>query len=466
MNPLFDAAVYQQRRENLKKEMPSGVALFLGNDESSMNYPSNTYRYRQDSNFVYFFGLWTSGLAAIVDFDENKEIIFGNDFEIDDIIWMGAQPSIRSLAESVAIKDVLPKSQLAEYIRKVMQQGRKMHFTLPYRGDNKIALSNIIGFNVNEIRGTASVELIKAIVKLRSTKEDVEIAEIEKACEIGILMHKAVMRRCHAGTSEIELAGLVEGIALSQGNGVSFPVILSQHGETLHNHNHSEVLQKGKMLLVDAGVEGLMGYSSDYTRTLPVGGVFTQKQKEIYEIVLKANLGAIEATKPETYYKEVHRLAAEIIASGLKELGLMQGDVKEAVAQGAHALFFPHGLGHQLGLDVHDMEDLGENYVGYDDTIQRSSIFGWAYLRMARELKPRFVITVEPGIYFIPALIDIWKKEKKFSQFINYEKVEKYRDFGGIRIEDDVVITEIGHRVLGQHLPKTVQELEEMIVVS
>jgi Xaa-Pro aminopeptidase len=324
-------------------------------------------------------------------------------------------------------------------------------------------LSNLTGIPVNEVREAASVELIKAIVKLRSAKEAVEIAEIEKACEMGVEMHKAVMRRCHAGVPELELAGIAEGVALSKGNGVSFPVILSQHGETLHNHAHNEILQKEKLLLIDAGVEGLMGYCSDYTRTLPVGGVFTQKQKEIYEIVLKANLGGIEATKPGVYYKEVHRLASKIIASGLKELGLMKGDVQEAVEQGAHALFFPHGLGHQLGLDVHDMEDLGENYVGYDDTVQRSSIFGWAYLRMARELKPGFVMTVEPGIYFIPKLIDLWKSENKFAQFINYDKVEAYRHFGGIRIEDDVLITETGHRVLGSHLPKTVQELEEII---
>ncbi len=463
MNPIFETAVYRQRRENLKREINSGILLFLGNEESSMNYPSNAYRYRQDSNFIYFFGIWTAGLAAIIDVDEDREIIFGDDYEIDDIIWMGDQPSIRSLADHVGVKEVFPKAKLMKYLQEAMQKGRKIHFTPPYRDHNKITLSNLTNFNINEIGDKASVELIKAVVKLRSIKESVEIAEIEKACEMGVEMHKAVMRRCHAGVQELELVGLAEGTALAKGNGAPFPVILSQHGETLHNHIHNEVLEEGRLLLVDAGVEGLMGYSSDYTRTLPVGGVFTQKQREIYEIVLKANLGGIEAAKPNIYYKEVHRIASEIIAAGLKELGLMKGDVKEAVEQGAHALFFPHGLGHQMGLDVHDMEDLGEDYVGYDETIQRSKLFGWSSLRMARELKPGFVITVEPGIYFIPKLIDIWKNENRFEQFINYDKVEEYRHFGGIRIEDDVLITENSHRVLGSHLPKTVLELEEII---
>ncbi|MDR3047766.1 MAG: aminopeptidase P family protein [Bacteroidales bacterium] len=460
---MFNASVYQHRRNLLTNEIKSGVALFLGNNEAPMNYPSNTYHYRQDSNFIYFFGLHVANLAAIIDFDDPKTVIFGDDYEIDDIIWMGDQPSVYSLTESVGVKEVRPFAQLYDYIQKAAQQGRKIHFTPPYRGDNKIILSNITKIDVNTIRNEASVELIKAIVKLRSVKEEIEISEMEKACEYGVKMHKTVMKRCISGAAELELAGIAEGVALSHGNGVSFPVILSQHGETLHNHTHDQILKTGNMLLMDAGVEGLMGYASDYTRTLPIDGKFTQKQQEIYEIVLKANLSGIDATKPGLYYKEVHQLAATVIADGLKNLGLMKGDVHEAVTLGAHALFFPHGLGHQLGLDVHDMEDLGENYVGYDETISRSNIFGLDALRMARELKPGFVITVEPGIYFIPQLIDIWKKEQKFAQFINYDKVEEYRTFGGIRIEDDVLITETGHRVLGPHLPKTVDELAEII---
>lgn len=463
MNPMFEAAVYANRRANLKKEISSGVAVFLGNDEASMNYPANTYRYRQDSNFIYFFGIWAAGLAAVIDFDKGESIIFGNDFEIDDIIWMGDQPTISSLAAKAGVTETRPIAQLADYISATLKEGRKLHFTPPYRGDNKIWLSNLTKIDVNEIRGAASEELIKGIVKLRSTKEAIEIEEIEKACQMGVEMHETVMRGCKPGVTELELAGRAEGVAMSRGNGVSFPVILSQHGETLHNHVHNAVLTEGKLLLMDAGVEGLMGYSSDYTRTIPVSGKFTPKQKAIYEIVLKANLDAIAAAKPGIYNKELHRIAAEVIATGLKALGLMKGDVKEAVEQGAHALFFPHGLGHQMGLDVHDMEDFGENHVGYDETIERSKIFGWSALRMARELKPGFIVTVEPGIYFIPKLIEIWKTENKFPEFINYTKVEEYLDFGGIRIEDDVLITETGHRVLGRHLAKTVEEIEAIV---
>ena len=374
MNPMFNSSVYQSRRDKLKKQIKSGIAIFLGNGEASMNYPSNTYRYRQDSNFIYFFGIWTPDMAAIIDFDENREIIFGNDFEIDDIIWMGSQPTVKLLAERAGISETMPFSTLADFISRSKQQGRPIHFTPPYRADNKIQLSNFTGIHLNEIRNSASVELIKAIVNLRSVKEDVEIAEMERACEVGVEMHKAVMRHCMAGVAELELAGMAEGISMSKGNGVSFPVILSQHGETLHNHLHNEILKEGKMLLMDAGAEGAMGYSSDYTRTLPVGGKFTDKQKDIYEIVLKANKEAINAAHPGIYNKELHTLAAEIITTGLHDLELMKGDIKDAVRQGAHALFFPHGLGHQLGLDVHDMEDLGENYVGYDETIQRSKI--------------------------------------------------------------------------------------------
>ena len=463
MNPLFEPSVYQNRRERLTQLVGHGIAVFLGNHEAPMNYPDNTYNFRQDSDFLYFFGLSAADLAAVIDFDAHQSIIFGNDFTIDDIIWMGDQPTIASLAAKVGVTETRPLAQLEPMIREAQQKGRKVHFIPQYRGDNQIWLSNMTGINVNNIREAASVELIKGIVELRSAKEACEIEEMEKACEIGVKMHTAVMHRCVEGASERELAGLAEGIALSYGNGISFPVILSQHGETLHNHLHNGILQKGNMLLMDAGAEGLMNYCSDYTRTLPVNGRFTTKQQEIYEIVLKANLDAIDAAHPGMYNKELHRLSCEVIAQGLKDLGLMKGDVKEAVEVGAHALFMVHGLGHQIGLDVHDMEGLGQIYVGYDDTVRPSNIFGWASLRMARELRPGFVVSIEPGIYFIPHLIDIWKKENKFPEFINYDVVEKYRDFGGIRIEDDLLITETGHKVLGPHLPKGVEELADII---
>ncbi len=463
MNPLFEPAIYQNRRNRLTQLVGHGIAVFLGNHEASMNYPDNTYNFRQDSDFLYFFGLSIADIAALIDFDEGRSIIFGNDFTIDDIIWMGDQPTIASLAEKVAVTETQPLAKLADYIQEAQQKGRKVHFAPQYRGDNQIWMANLTGINVNNIREAASLELIQGIVALRSTKEACEIEEMDKACEIGVKMHTTVMRHCVAGTPERVLAGMAEGIALSYGNGISFPVILSQHGETLHNHLHNGILQEGNMLLMDAGAEGLMNYCSDYTRTMPVGGKFSTKQQEIYEIVLKANMDAIQAAKPGMYNKELHRLACEVIAQGLKELGLMKGDIKEAVELGAHALFMVHGLGHQIGLDVHDMEGLGQIYVGYDETVRPSNIFGWASLRMARELKPGFVVSIEPGIYFIPHLIDIWRKENKFADFINYEVVEQYKNFGGIRIEDDLLITESGHRVLGPHLPKSVDELATII---
>lgn len=461
MNPLFDSKVYQNRRAKLTQLMKEGVALFLGNEESPMNYPSNQYKQRQDSNFLYFFGLSLSNFAAVIDFDNEQTILFGTDFEIDDIIWMGDQPKVQDLAARVGITETRPMAELAGYI--AAQKGRKIHFTPPYRAENKIALSKLTSIAIDDLKASASVALIKSIVSLREIKDEFEIQEIEKACVIGHKMHTEVMKNCRVGKTEQELFGIAEGITLSYGNGVSFPIILSQHGETLHNHNHNQVLEDGKLLLMDAGAENLMNYSSDNTRTFPVNGKFTPKQKAIYEIVLKANVEGINACKPGIRYREIHKLAMTIITDGLKALGLMKGDTEAAVEAGATALFMPHGLGHQMGLDVHDMEDLGENYVGYDDTIQRSKIFGWGSLRMAKELRPGHVLTVEPGIYFVPHLIDIWKNEKKFEEYINYDKVEEYRDFGGIRIEDDVLITETGHRILGPAIPKTVEELENFI---
>lgn len=455
---LFEPSVYHSRREKLKNEIQTGVAIFIGNRELPMNYAANTFPFRQDSTFLYFFGHAIPNIAAIIDFDENKEILFGDNFEIDDIIWMGQQPSMQQLATEVMIKETLPFDQIDNYLK-----GRNIHFIFPYQAENQIFLSQILNLPIEQLKTRASIQLIKAIVQLRSVKEEIEIEQIENACDIGVKMHLAVMQSCHAGISERYLAGMAEGISLSYGNGVSFPIILSQHGETLHNHCHDGILQAGKLLLMDAGATNLYHYTSDYTRTIPVDGNFTTRHQELYEIVLRANTEAIKASKPGVFYRDIHLLAAQIVATGLKELGLMKGDIKEAVQEGAHALFFPHGLGHQLGLDVHDMENLGENYVGYDDTITRSTTFGLAALRMARELKTGFIITVEPGIYFIPELIDIWKIERKFEQFLNYEKIESYKDAGGIRIEDDILITENGCRILGPALPKTVEEVTETV---
>jgi len=460
---MFNKEIYLRRRTQLRENMQNGVVIFLSNNESSMNYPNNTYRYRQDSTFNYFFGLQMPGLAAVVDLEEEKDILFGDDFTIDDIIWMGNQPAVSELGEKCGISQVQPFADFSAYVKQAMNAGRKIHFLPPYRTDNKVFLHQLLGIALDDVKANASVELIKAVVALRAVKQPEEIAEIEKACNLGVKMHTAAMKNCKAGKIERELAGIVEGTALSEGNGVSFPVILSQNGETLHNHNHEQMLENGRLLLIDAGAEFPSGYSSDYTRTIPVSGKFTDKQREIYEIVLQANTESIAMAKPNIRYFDVHLHATTVIAEGLTKLGLMKGNPIEAAKAGAHALFMPHGLGHMLGLDVHDMEDLGENHVGYDEHTQRSTIFGHGSLRCGRELKQGFVLTVEPGIYFIPQLIDIWEKEGKFTEYINYGRVREYIGFGGIRIEDDILITENGCRVLGNPLPKTVQEIEEIM---
>lgn len=456
MNPLFASQIYHERRTKLSADFSNGVALFLSNHESPANYPANTYHYRQDSNFLYFFGLSIPNIVGVVDFEQNKSLLFGDDFTIDDIIWMGDQPKLANLATEVAVNEVRPLAELAAFLK-----GKTVHFTPPYRAENKIELAYLLGKNIEEL--TPSLALIKKIVSLREIKSPEEIMQLEDANFIGTLMHKTVMRYCKPGITERELFGIAEGIALGFGNVTSFPIILSQNGQTLHNHNHDLTLEKGRLLVMDAGAENVMNYCSDHTRTMPVSGTFSPIQKEIYETVYQANMAAIANCKPGIQHLENQKIAVTIITENLQKIGLMKGNIEESVALGAHALFMPHGLGHQIGLDVHDMEDLGENNVGYDETIQRSKIFGWGSLRMAKTLRPGHVITVEPGIYFIPHLIDIWKKEKKFEEFINYDKVEVYRNFGGIRVEDSVLITEEDSRVLGPHLPKSVSEIETIL---
>lgn len=461
---MFKPETYNSRRNALRAELNSGIAVFPGNTEAAFNYPANTYHFRQDSTFSYFFGLNQPDLAGIIDIDNGKDILFGNDVDMDDIIWMGPQPSIADRGSMAGISHTQQLAAFDEYVKDALARGRKVHFLPPYRGETKIQLSELLGITVKDLKASASVELIKGVVKLRSIKSAEEIAEIEKMVDVAYLMHTTAMKMAHPGIIEQEIAGTVEGIALANAGPVSFPVILSINGQTLHNHYHGNTLTEGRMMVVDCGCESEETlYSSDITRTVPVGGRFSQRQKEIYEIVLKANLNAIAAIKPGIKYREVHMLAATTIAEELTKLGLMKGNPADAVAAGAHALFFPHGLGHMMGMDVHDMENLGENYVGYDEETVRSTQFGTAFLRLGRTLQPGFVLTVEPGIYFIPALIDQWKSEGKYTEFINYEKVETYKDFGGIRIEDDVLVTETGNRVLGKPIPKTVAEIEELM---
>jgi Xaa-Pro aminopeptidase len=460
---MFEANVYSQRRAALKAKVGSGLILIPGNSDVPFNYPANIYHFRQDSDFLYFFGHDMPGLAGVIDVDQDEEILFGNDVEIDDIIWMGTQEPMIEKAARVGISKVLPFAGIADLLAKAQKQGRSIHFLPPYRAESKLLLYKWLGIHPDEIKAAASVTMIRAVVDLRSVKSEIEVIELEKAAAIGYEMHTTAMKLAVPGAREMEIAGIMEGIALKHGGSVSFPVILSQNGETLHNHDHSQILQEGRLLLVDAGAEAPSHYCSDYTRTIPVGGKFTQRQREIYDIVLHANNSAFKRIQPGVTYQEIHLHACKRIAKGLLEIGLLKGDCEEIVAAGAHALFFPHGLGHMMGLDVHDMEGLGENYVGYDDKVKRIDQFGTAYLRMGRELKPGFVITNEPGIYFIPALIDLWRKEKKFEQFINYDLVETYKGFGGIRLEDDILVTPHGCTFIGKRVPITPEQIEEVV---
>lgn len=459
---MFAPSVYTARRNKLRTLVSSGIILIPGNQEASMNYPANTYHYRQDSNFLYYFGLNQPDLVGIIDIDNNKDILFGNDVDIDDIIWMGPQPSMKERGDLVGVTNTLPLDEAKKFVRDAAAKGRKVHITPPYRGKTLIQLEDLLGVHHSEVKKNVTEELLKAVISMRSVKDDLEIAEIEKALATAYLMHTTAMKMARPGVYEREIAGAIEGIALAQGGPVSFPVILTINGQTLHNHYHGNKLTEGRMLVVDAGAETELGYCSDITRTVPVGLKFSPRQKEIYEIVLRANTESIKACKPGLPYKDLHLLAATKVAEGLKAIGLMKGDVAEAVNAGAHALFFPHGLGHMMGLDVHDMEGLGENRVGYTEEVQRSKQFGLAFLRLARTLEPGYVMTNEPGVYFIPALIDLWKKDNKFAEFINYDKVESYRDFGGVRIEDDILVTDTGHRILGKPIPKTVEEIERL----
>lgn len=457
---MFNKEVYIERRSKLKKEIAKGLALFVANNEASLNYPDNTYTYRQDSDFSYFFGLNHPNYVGIIDFESGEEILFGNEVTIDDVIWMGPQPSLSEQGDRIGAGQTRELKTLPEYLEKARQQGRKIHFLPPYRGDMKIEYSGLLRLPVGALKENASIELIRAVVKLREVKDDLEIAEIEKAIETAYFMHTTAMKMAKPGMIEQELTGVLEGISISCGGPVSFPVILSVDGQTLHNHNHHNILAEGRMMVVDAGAQTSNYYASDITRTTPVGGKFDQRQKEIYEIVLAANMNVIKNVGPNMEYLKMHTLACRTIIEGLNALGIMKGNVDEALNAGAHYLFMPHGLGHQMGLDVHDMESFGEDNVGYDEKTPRSKKMGFSGLRLGKTLKPGFVFTDEPGIYFIPKLIDMFYAEDKFKEFVNYDKVMTYKDFGGIRIEDDILVTTNGSRVLGRPIPKTVAEVE------
>jgi len=460
---MFDAQTYIDRRDVLKQKFNAGLLLFLGNEDSPANYKANTYAFRQDSSLLYYFGLDIPGLAATVDLDNDTETIFGQEFTLDDIVWTGPQPSLEQLAESAGIKNSAPVNKLETSIRARIAKGSQVHFLPQYRSENVLKISNLLGLNSARVNDYASANFVKAVIEQRSIKSDAEISELDFAVDIAHKMHISAMKMTKPGIYEKKIAGMIEGVALSLGSGMSFRPIVSKNGHTLHNPNYENILEKGDLLVNDSGAESKLHYTSDITRTIPVGGKFSDKQQEIYEIVLRAQMNAIDAARPGMMNKELHMIAANTITEGLMHIGLMHGNVEEAVNVGAHALFFPHGLGHMLGLDVHDMEALGEEAVGYNEHVSRSNQFGLKYLRLAKTLEPGYVFTIEPGIYFIPELIDMWRQEYKLREFINYDKVDDYRNFGGIRIEDDILITENGHRVLGtKPIPKTVEEVEAL----
>ena len=461
---MFSKEIYVQRRKALCAQLKSGLLLFLGNKEAPCNYLDNTYRFRQDSTFLYFFGLDEPDLAAVIDLETGEETLFGDDIGIDSIVWMGPQPPMHEKADSVAVAHALPMADLAGVIKKAVTLGRTVHYLPPYRYANKITLMDLLGIHPEEQKAKASEVFTRAVINQRIVKQPEEVMELDKAANIGYMMHYAAMKMAKTGMLEQELVGIMEGIAVSSGTMPSFPIILSQNGETLHNHSHHQILTDGRLLLIDAGAETNAHYASDFTRTLPCSGTFTSQQKALYTLVLDANNHAMSLCKPGVPFKQVHLAAARVITEGLKAMGIMKGNTDDAIANGAHAMFFPSGLGHNMGMDVHDMEDLGENWVGYDDTVTRSTQFGLKSLRMAKALSAGNVMTVEPGIYFIPALMDKWRVEKVNTDFLCFDEMDKFRTFGGIRIEEDILITQDGYRMLGsKRLPVTVEEVEEVM---
>ena len=474
---MFDSKVYTNRRRALLEGMATrlsgekGIAIFVGNADAAMNYRGNDYKFRQDSSFLYFWGIDEPWFAAILDLDNGNECLFGNDVDIDDIIWMGPQPSVADKAALIGCAKTAPLAEFDKVVEAAVAAGRPVHFLPPARYYNQLKLSGLTGLSMDAVRkvgpvavGGASEELVRSVVALRLIKEACEIVELDKACDLGYLMHTEARRGCKPGVLEQEIVGRMEGVCYSKGWGPSFTTILSQNGETLHNHSHHQIITPGRLLVVDAGVESNTHYASDFTRTYPCSGKFTTQQREIYDIVEGANEFAYSLTKPGTTYWDVHYATARYLLEGLKSIDLVRGDVDEMLPLGISGLFMPHGLGHNMGMDVHDMEDFGENYVGYAEDQKRHPLLGLGNLRMARRLEPGHVVTDEPGLYFIPALIEQWRREGTDKGFVNYEKLADYYNFGGIRLEDDILVTENGARRLGsQRLPIKSSDIEEIM---
>ena len=475
---MFNSDVYVKRRRALVEGMAArdarGIAVFLGNVDAAANYRGNDYKFRQDSNFLYYWGVDEPCFAAVIDIESGEEYLYGNDVDIDDIIWMGPQPSVASKGALVGCASTAPLAEFDKAVASAVAAGRPVHFLPPARYYNQYKLAELTGISAAAVRKVApmdvdggrhaSEELVKSVVAQRLVKEQCEIEELDKAAEIGYLMHTEARKGCKPGVLEQEIVGRMEAVTYSKGWGPSFTTILSQNGETLHNHSHHQIITPGRLLVVDAGAESNTHYASDFTRTYPCSGKFTTKQREIYDIVESANEHAYSLTKPGTTYWDVHYATARHLLEGLKELDLVRGDVDEMLPLGISGLFMPHGLGHNMGMDVHDMEDLGENYVGYAEDQKRHPLLGLGNLRMARRLEPGHVVTDEPGIYFIPALIEQWKREGTDKGFVNYEKLAGYYDFGGIRLEDDVLVTADGARRLGsRRLPIKSSDIEDIM---
>jgi Xaa-Pro aminopeptidase len=454
---MFPAQTYIDRRERLKAQFISGLLLFLGNDESPINFVDNAYPFRQDSSFLYYFGIDHPGYAALIDIDENRTVIFGNELTIDDIVFTGVLPTVSEMASLAGVMESAPLFDLEIMLGKA--KGREIRFLPPYRSDHRLHLFRLLGIHPDQQADQSSVDFTRAVIEMRILKSPEEIAEIRKAVDISVDMHMAAMRMAHPGIKESAIAAKVTEIALASEGNLGYSVIATVHGETLHNHRYDNTLQRGQVFLLDAGAETAMHYAGDLTSTCPVDSSFTSRQRDLYEIVLGAHLKAIEQLKPDMPFREIHLMACRTMAEGLKALGLMRGDLDAAVELGAHAMFFQCGLGHVMGLDVHDMENLGEVWVGYEGR-PKSTLFGIKSLRLARPLKPGFVLTVEPGLYFIPELIDRWRAAGKHRDYINYDRLDAYRDAGGFRIEEDLLITQDGSEILGKPRPRTVQEVE------
>ena len=461
---LFSKETYVARRQALSRLVESGLVLLFGNNDSPANYPSNAYKFRQDSAFLYFFGQHRDGLVGVIDVDQHTETLVGNEIDIDDIVWFGSVKSVSAMAEECGVGATAPMSSLADMVQKALKAGRQVHFLPPYRYDTQIQIMDLTGIHPSKQREAASMPLIQAVIKLRSTKSAEEIAEIERACAIGYKMHVTAMKMCRPGVTEQAIGGAIDGVAYAEGCMPSFQSIVTMHGEIMHGNPSPRQLESGRLMLCDAGAETNENYCSDNTRTTPISGHYTQRQRDIYSIVSDCHDLVLDVARPGVKWWDVHFDVCRLMTNRLKELGLMKGDTEEALRVGAHALFLPHGLGHMMGMDVHDMEGLGQTNVGYDDEVRPSSQFGTASLRFARKLEPGFVVTDEPGIYFIPDLIDLWKREGHNAEFLNFEEIEKFKDFGGIRIEDDVLIMENGCRFLGeQRIPYHMDEVEQFL---